>query len=930
LPAFVKKADRQPSEEVLKLAGFGVRAKIMVIFLILLFIPIIMLGFVSVYEVNEVGNQAVTDSRDSLSDKAEKNLMALAFDKANETDNFFQGIEADTRILMDFANDVYNNPENYHNSTNYPTYSYSSNTVPYLPDWGYVHTANDERKGAWGDWDGKVQACPYLNSSVVKKAASDPAYARWLRSEINKTVLFDHMFMPVYDKNQPNVVLVWMVRTGGLTNSYSLPPLDYGELLAADELTDDWDEDAEDYVTLANSKNNPSRGIVWTDPYFDTVGNGWLISSLGPIYYDNEFIGDVGIDIQLDVLNKIVLGVQILETGHAFLINKNGEAIAHPDLESVREQQMAIDEEDIYVDITKLESNTAEFRAIVEKMKAKDSGLEVIEFESGERQYVAYVPIESTGFSIGVVISEKEINALVDATEDKMNATTQSSLLIIIVIIGVTILGVITASVVLAGRITRPIKQLTKMAENIANGNLSYEPSEAYSDEMATLAKSFHNLLITLRLGNVAYYEGDTRRAFENYKSALALFSATGNRSGQSMSLNNLGNIYRTWRDYKNALKHYNKAIDMDKKEKNQKGIASRYVNLGLLYKDSGNPNQAKRHFHMAFAIYKQLNDKRGKARVYNNMALMALDEKRPDLAMDYFIKAYEIDITTNDRRGLSSRLNNLAMMYKAQKQYTKALSFLNKSLHLSKSYEDKTGVMNNLLNISKVYGAMGDRRMEAEYNERYKKEREKVLSSSKRKTVIFVLDSSGSMAGERMLAAKAGAQNLFNRKVYDGDMVSLIEFFSESNVLLPPTKKDEAKKKFQMALHKVYADGMTAMYDALGDALTLISRSEDPHMSYWIVALTDGEDNSSFRFNKKSVISARDTIPQDVTIVIISVGDAVMRKDLEDLCGAKGTYIVVGQEGDAKIGTEIRQAYKEVEDIFESSEVVEGFVPEG
>jgi Mg-chelatase subunit ChlD/HAMP domain-containing protein len=910
--------------------AFGVREKIMAIFMVLLFIPIILLGFVSVYEVRDVGNQAVEDSRDSLSGKAEKHLMALAYDKANETNNFFESIEVDTRVLTDFANDVYNNPENYHNGTNYPTYRYSGNTVPYLPDWGYVHTANDERRGAWSDWDSKVQTTPYLNSSVVKMAETDPAYAKWLRDEINKTVLFDHMFKPVYDKNQPNVVLVWMVREGGLTNSYSTPPLDYGEMLAAGDLTDDWDEDAEDYVTLANAVNNPTKGIVWTDPYFDTVGNGWLISCLGPIYYDGYFIGDVGIDIQLDVLNKIVLGVQILETGHAFLINKNGEAVAHPDLEDVRAQQMAVDEEDIYVDISRLESNTAEFNSLVSKMTTGGRGLSVVEFESGEKQYVAYMPIESTDLSIGVVISEKEINALVDETEQKMNDTTSTSVLLIIIIVVVTVLLVIIASVVLAGRITKPIKQLTMMADNITKGNLNYDVNADFSDEMQTLAKSFHNLLITLRLGNVAYYEGDTRRAFENYKSALSLFSATGNRSGQSMSLNNLGNIYRSWKDYQNALKHYNKAISLDRKDKNLNGEASRLTNLGLLYKESGNPNLAKKNFHEAFAIYKRTNNMKGKARVYNNMALMALEEKRPDLAMNYFVKAYEIDVAQNDRRGLSSRLNNLAMMYKTQNQQRKALSFLNKSMELSRSYEDKTGVMNNLLNISKVYGSMGDRRNEALYEKKYKEMREKVLSTSRRKTVIFVLDSSGSMAGERMAAAKKGAMNLFNRKVYDTDMVSLIEFFSESNVVLPPMTKAEAKKKFQMALHKVYADGMTAMYDALGDALTLISKSQDPHMSYWIVALTDGEDNSSFRFNKKSVCSTRDTIPQDVTIVMISVGDAVMRSDLEELCGANGTYIVVGQEGDAKIGREIQKAYKEVEDIFESSEVVEGFVPEG
>jgi tetratricopeptide (TPR) repeat protein len=903
----------------------------MVIFLILLFIPIILLGFVSVYEVNKVGSQAVNDSRDSLSNQAEANLKNLVLDKANETNNFFMGIESDTRILMDFANDLYNDPEKYHNGSNYPLYEYKRNTVPYLPSWGYVHTANDERNGAWGDWDFRVQACPYLNSSVVNRAARDPDYAAWIRDEINNTVLFDHMFKPLYEKDQPNVVLVWMVRYGGLTNSYSTEPVDYGDLLATGELTDDWNEDAEDYVTLAGPRNNPNKDIVWTEPYFDTVGNGWLISCLGPIYLRGEFIGDVGIDIQLNVIQDIVLGVQILETGHAFLINQEGFAISHPDLENVRERQIRMDEEDIYVKITDLESDSSQFQNVVDSMRNLRSGLTVVEYEDGVKQYVAYEPIESTGFSIGVVISEEEINGLVKETEDKMVETTETSLNVIIIIIALTIIGVIIASVILARRITRPIKQLTRMADNITKGNLHFEVSEEYSDEMKVLAKSFHNLLITLRLGNVAYYEGDTKRAFENYKSALSLFSATDNKKGQSMSLNNLGNIYRSWKDHKNAFRHYNKAIELDKKIHNNSGIAARYVNLGLVYKESGDSQKANEYFQKAFKIYKSINDKKGLAKVYNNMALLAIEAGSPQYGMDYMIKAYEIDIALNDRRGLSSRLNNLAMMYKNEKQYQKALSLLNKSLQLSKSYEDKTGVMNNLLNISKVYKSKGDVTKAREYDQKYKQMREQILSTSKRKTVIFVIDSSGSMQGERLAGAKAGATNLFKRKVFDNDLVSIIEFFSESKVVLPLMKKKDAiKKKFDMALRKIYADGMTAFYDALGDALTLVSKSEDPTMAYWIVALTDGEDNSSFRFSKHSVIKARDTIPQDVTIVIISVGDAVMRSDLEQLCGANGTFIVVGQEGDAKIGKEIRQAYKEIEDIFESSEVVEGFVPEG
>jgi Ca-activated chloride channel family protein len=250
--------------------------------------------------------------------------------------------------------------------------------------------------------------------------------------------------------------------------------------------------------------------------------------------------------------------------------------------------------------------------------------------------------------------------------------------------------------------------------------------------------------------------------------------------------------------------------------------------------------------------------------------------------------------------------------------------------MELSKSYEDKTGVMNNLSNISKVYKDMGDRKNASIYENKFKKMRDQILKTSKKKTVIFVIDTSGSMEGERLAGALQGATNLFKRKVYDTDLVSVIEFHSESEIVLPLTTKKDATKKFNMALRKLYADGMTAFYDALGDALAVIRKSKDVGSTYWVVALTDGEDNSSFRYSKNKVIQIRDTMPQDVTIVVISVGDAMMRAELEQLCGKKGTYIVVGQEGDAKIGKEIKAAYKEVEDIFESSEVVEGFVPEG
>ena len=270
----------------------GIRTKILATFIIMALIPLIVMGLVTFININSLGDQSVDDSTKALQEQAVADLTTQTNNRASQCDQFFLDIQQDTQFLMEFANDVYNNPHKYEDE-DYPPYSYTENTVDYMPDWGYVHTANDQRRGGWADWDGKSQACPYLNSSVVSKAASDPVYAKWLRNEINLTTKFDQAFKPIYDYNQPNVVLVWMVRHGGLTNSYSDPPVDYGQLLMDGEITDDWDEDAEDYVTLANPRNNPQKKVIWTDPYFDTVGFGWMVSCIAPIYQGEKQIGTI-------------------------------------------------------------------------------------------------------------------------------------------------------------------------------------------------------------------------------------------------------------------------------------------------------------------------------------------------------------------------------------------------------------------------------------------------------------------------------------------------------------------------------------------------------------------------------------------------------------------------------------------------------------
>ena len=487
--------------------GIGIRGKILVTFTVMALIPLVLLGFFTAFSITDLGDKSVDDSTSALKIQANSDMTTATQDQAIQTEQFFKDIEADTQFLKDFAYDVYNRPEKYE-VVGYPDYHYTHDTVPYLPDWGYVHTANDERKGAWSDWDLRVQACPYLNSSVVSRAAENPTYAKWLRNEINLTTAFDTVFKPIYNRNQPYVTLVWMVRLGGLTNSYSLEPLDYGELLVTGDITDDWDEDAEEYVTLADNRNNPLKKVIWTDPYFDPVGNGWMVSCIGPIYKGTEFIGTVGLDVRLDTIYESILGISMYKTGHAFLIDNTGNTIAHKDLESVRQGQVNINPDNTDVAIQALESGSEGFVCVLTKMFNSDQGLETAKYEDGSVNYIGYSKVAGTNFYLGIVVPEQEVIESVKTTEKSIEDTTNETLILILLIDGVALIVILIVGLALANRIVSPINQMIEVSKKLGVGEIDeslldsrhvlLDTRKAKKDEIGTLMKSFSNMISSI------------------------------------------------------------------------------------------------------------------------------------------------------------------------------------------------------------------------------------------------------------------------------------------------------------------------------------------------------------------------------------------------------------------------------------------------
>lgn len=80
----------------------------------------------------------------------------------------------------------------------------------------------------------------------------------------------------------------------------------------------------------AQPQQNPTRGIKWFKAYIDEAGKGLMTSIVAPVYDENDrFRGMVGMDFTLQTMKNYLTGTG-LGIGTPFLVNQQGQVLAHP------------------------------------------------------------------------------------------------------------------------------------------------------------------------------------------------------------------------------------------------------------------------------------------------------------------------------------------------------------------------------------------------------------------------------------------------------------------------------------------------------------------------------------------------------------------------------------------------------------------------
>ena len=235
-----------------------------------------------------------------------------------------------------------------------------------------------------------------------------------------------------------------------------------GDGFVEHEVTDITLYDVEDtsklvWFTVPKHEGKP----IWLRPYITDNLDVRVISYDAPVYWKDRFIGVVGIELDYSTMAEEINSLRPYDNGYAFLSDADGNLFYHP-----------------YLDVADLPSEST-FEISFHETDEND----VIRYTYHGEKKVAVWRLLSNGMRLTVTVPVSE-------TKGDWKG------LILNIIKGVAVVLFLSSLFLMyhTRRITRPLEQLTKAAEQVDQGNYDFVLTYDREDEIGRLTRSFKML----------------------------------------------------------------------------------------------------------------------------------------------------------------------------------------------------------------------------------------------------------------------------------------------------------------------------------------------------------------------------------------------------------------------------------------------------
>lgn len=235
-----------------------------------------------------------------------------------------------------------------------------------------------------------------------------------------------------------------------------------------------------------------------TEPIISEDQSSMEIRIAAPLWkegiHGTEVVGAVYLIPEENFLNDIMVAVNVSANGSAYMLDGEGNVIAHKNIDLVKMKDNSIKDAETNFKLKPV-------ARLEKKMIAGESGFGTYRY-GGKKKIMAYTPIEeSSDWSIAIT-----------APISDFNTETVIGVIITILIVVISIIIAVFMVRRLADNIGTPIHQCAKRLKALAKGDLHTEvPQISSRDETLVLAKATQNIVSDMQtiIGDVDYILGE-------------------------------------------------------------------------------------------------------------------------------------------------------------------------------------------------------------------------------------------------------------------------------------------------------------------------------------------------------------------------------------------------------------------------------------
>ncbi len=203
---------------------------------------------------------------------------------------------------------------------------------------------------------------------------------------------------------------------------------------------------------------------VWLPPYITDNLDARVISYNTPVYLDDRFVGVIGIELDYTFLAEIIDNITLYDHGYAFINDAEGKLVYHP-----------------YMDVATMDT----LPDIPEGIVSEDA-IAHYSFEGVEKMAVSLPLCNGDRLNVSVPMNE-------------INASWQRWIAMIIIAFGILLAAFVAFIMRFTGRITKPLQDLTRVAEQIGQGNYDHTLDYDGDDEIGVLTHTFSRVTTNLK-----------------------------------------------------------------------------------------------------------------------------------------------------------------------------------------------------------------------------------------------------------------------------------------------------------------------------------------------------------------------------------------------------------------------------------------------